>query len=48
MDMCFHAKAQRRKGRKGGVDTLGLNREPILLYYSPEPSCANDPVVLAL
>jgi hypothetical protein len=28
--------------------TLGLNTEPILLYYSPEPSCANDPMVLAL
>jgi hypothetical protein len=30
------------------MGTLGLNREPFLLYYSPEPSCANDPVVLAL
>src|SRR6185436_2681864 len=26
--------------------SLGLNREPFLLYYSPEPRCANDPVVL--
>src|SRR5262249_21310089 len=26
------------------TDTLGLNREPILLYYPLEPSCANNPL----
>ena len=36
------------KTQRTANSTLGLNREPILLYYSPEPSCANDPLVLAL
>src|ERR1051325_3586736 len=32
-----------RQGAKTQRNTLGLNTEPVLLYYPPEPSCASDP-----